>query len=77
MNTPYARVRSAIDLRGHRFPAGTVIKVWDTGDVVSIQPLILATPFHAALWYAFPRIHMKDIVFLNDIECALVDFGLL
>ncbi len=77
MKTQYARVRESIDLRGHVFPAGTLIKVWNAGSTTSIQPVVLPTRFHEAMWYAMPDRFLKKIVLLNDIECSLIDFGLL
>jgi len=77
MKTDYARVRSSISLRGHNFPAGTLIKVWDAGSVTSIQPVHLPSKKHEALWYSFPKIHFRNIVMLDRIECAMIDFGLL
>lgn len=77
MKTRYARIKNTIVLRGARFPAGTIIKVWEAGKVTSIQPLHLPTREHGVLWYAFPKIHWKHVVPLDEIECALIDFGLL
>ncbi len=76
INTKLAIVRSTINLRGHRFPAGTVVKVWDTGSVTSIQPAVLPSPLHEAMWYMFPEIHLKDLRLLEDHECQLVDYGI-
>lgn len=69
-------MRSTINLRGHKFPAGTMIKVWDTGQVTSIQPVLLPTPLHGAMWYAFPEIHKKNIRMLDDWENPCVELGL-
>lgn len=76
MTTKYAIVRSTINLRGHKFPAGTTIRVWDTGQVTSIQPAILPTALHEAMWYAFPDIHKKDIRMLEEHEDACVEYGI-
>lgn len=74
MKTRYARVRETIQLKGCKFPAGTLVNVWDTGNTTQIQP---AHASHNALWYALPVKFISKIVFLNDIECSLIDFGLL
>jgi hypothetical protein len=76
MTTKYAIVRSTINLRGHKFPAGTTIRVWDTGVVTSIQPLYLPTPYHEAMWYAFPEIHKKNIRMVDEWENSCVELGL-
>ena len=76
INTKLAIVRSTINLRGHRFPAGMIIKVWNTGRVISIQPAICQTVFQEAMWYMFPEIHLKNIRVLEQHECQLVDYGI-
>ena len=76
MTTKYAIVRSTINLRGHKFPAGTKIKVWDTGEVTSIQPVLLPTPLHEAMWYVFPDLHKKDIRILEEWENPCVEYGI-
>lgn len=76
INTKLAIVRSTINLRGHRFPAGTVVRVWETSSVTSIQPAVLPSPLHEAMWYMFPEIHLKDLRKLEDHECQLVDYGI-
>lgn len=70
----YARVNTTIVLRGHKFPAGTMIRVWGVGTVTSIQPI--ATNYRA-LWYALPAVHHKHLVPLDKVECDLVDYGIL
>ena len=76
MTTKYAIVRSTINLRGHKFPAGTMIKVWETGHATSIQPVLLPTPLHEAMWYAFPDLHRKNIRMLDPHEDTCVDLGI-
>jgi hypothetical protein len=76
MTTKYAIVRSTINLRGHKFPAGTTIKVWDTGDATSIQPVHLPSALHEAMWYAFPEIHKKNIRMVDEWENSCVELGL-
>lgn len=76
IKTKLAVVRSTINLRGHRFSPGTVVKVWETDSVISIQPTQLPTPYHAAMWYAFPEIHLKNLRALENHECQLVDYGI-
>lgn len=70
----YAKVNTTICLRGLSFPAGTLIRVWETGRVVSIQPL---STNHEALWYALPKIHLKHIVPLERYLCKAIDYGFL
>lgn len=77
MITQYARVRKSINLRGHVFPSGILIRVWNTGSTTQIQPVPLQSPLHHALWYAMPDRYLRNLVMLNDIECSLIDFGLL
>lgn len=77
MITQYARVRKTTNLRGYVFPAGVLIRVWNTGSTTQIQPLAPHTTLHHTIWYAMPYRYLKNIVLLNDIECSLIDFGLL
>jgi hypothetical protein len=70
----YARVNTTIVLRGHKFPAGTLIRVWETGRVTSVQPIATS---HHALWYALPQMHRRHIVPLDRVECDLFDYGIL
>jgi hypothetical protein len=76
MTMKYAIIRSTINLRGHKFPAGTPVKVWDTGQVTSIQPAILPTPLHEAMWYALPDIHKKNLRMVDEWENSCVELGL-
>jgi hypothetical protein len=76
MTMKYAIVRSTINLRGHKFPAGSTIKVWDTGQVTSIQPVHLPSALHEAMWYAFPEIHKKNIRMVDEWENSCVELGL-
>lgn len=69
----YARVNTTIVLRGHRFPSGTMIRVWKTSGVTSIQPISHEGP----LWYSLPDVHRKHIIPLEVFECDMVDFGIL
>lgn len=70
----YARVNTTIVLRGHKFPAGTLVRVWETSRVTSVQPI--STP-HRMLWYSLPAVHHRHIVSLDRIECDLIDYGIL
>ena len=76
MTMKYAIVRSTINLRGHKFPAGTIIKVWDTGQVTSIQPLYLPSHLHEAMWYSLPDIHKKNFRMVDEWENSCVELGL-
>lgn len=77
MESKYARVKATFDLRGHIFPAGTLVKVWDAGDIVSIQPTSVPTRFHKALWYILTKSHHTDLDYLSENEASLVDFDLI
>lgn len=77
MESKYARVKTTLDLRGHIFPQGTLVKVWDAGDIVSIQPTSVPTRFHKALWYILTKAHHTDLDYLNEKETSLLDFGLI
>jgi hypothetical protein len=74
LSMSYAKVNTTICLRGLSFPAGTIIKVWETGRVTSIQPL--STP-NEALWYALPKIHLRHIIPLERYMCKAIDYGIL
>jgi hypothetical protein len=77
MNIRYGKVNTNISLRGHRFSAGSIIKIWNTGSATSIQPLTLPTPYHEVLWYSVPDLHVKHINPLSETEEGLVLFGIL
>jgi|688.fasta_scaffold203452_6 hypothetical protein len=70
----YAKVNTTICLRGLIFPAGTLVRVWETGRVTSIQPV--ATN-HEVLWYSLPKIHLNHIIPLEKWWCKGIDYGLL
>jgi hypothetical protein len=53
-----------------------MIKVWDTGHATSIQPVLLPTPLHEAMWYSFPDLHRKNIRMLDPHEDTCVDLGI-
>jgi len=76
-NGTLARVNTTICLRGKKFPAGVIIRVWDIGGRVHIQPLHLPDKMHGVLWYTLPHIHENHIEELRSWECALVDLGFL
>jgi hypothetical protein len=65
MNTELAILRASLNLRGHRFKEGSMIKVWNTGQTIQIQPAVCKDKYHAALWYSMPHIHLRDLVFLE------------
>jgi hypothetical protein len=75
MDIKYGRVNTTVNLRGHKFPAGSIIKIWTAGSVTSIQPLILPTKYHGILWYSMPDIHLRHIDELESLECTLLDYG--
>jgi hypothetical protein len=75
MNVRYGKVNTNINLRGHRFSAGTYIRIWKAGETTSIQPIALPTQYHSALWYMMPKMHLRHIDDLDASECAAVDFG--
>lgn len=77
MNIRYGRVNTTINLRGHRFPAGTLIKIWKADTVTSIQPLPHITRYHEVLWYALPDIHLKHIEALKKYEAFAIGIGFL
>lgn len=70
----YAKVNTTICLRGLSFPAGTLIRVWETGRVTSIQPIMTN---QESLWYALPKIHHRHIVPLEKWWCKAIDYGIL
>jgi hypothetical protein len=74
MNVEYGMVNRLIKLRGQRFPPGTLIKLWHVGDVISIQPVVVPTEYHKALWYSMPTAYSKNITPLDDSECNGVRF---
>ena len=76
MKYEYAIVRSTINLRGHKFPAGSTIRVWDTGQVTSIQPVHLPSHLHEAMWYSLPDIHKKNFRMVDEWENSCVELGL-
>lgn len=76
MNTELAFVTRTIRLRGHRFPAGCIVRVWKTGKVISIQPFNLPTPSHSVLWYALPLIREKHLRPLTQTQCTLAEWEL-
>ena len=41
-----------------------MLKVWDTGHTVQIQPARCKDKFIEALWYSLPDIHIKHLNFL-------------
>ena len=75
MNIKYGRVNTTVNLRGHKFPAGSIIKIWTTGKVTSIQPLVVPTKYHEALWFLMPNMHLRHIDNLEAYECTLLDYG--
>jgi hypothetical protein len=77
MKIRYGRINTTVNLRGHRFPSGSIIRIWETKGAVSIQPLDLPTPYHSALWYIMPDIHLKHINKLNEFEQTAIDLGFL
>lgn len=70
----YGRVGTKITLRGLTFPAGTMIRIWETGRVTSIQPVSTSTP---QLWYSLPKLHYTHILPLENHLCDMIDFGIL
>lgn len=76
-DTILGRVTSTICLRGKKFPAGVIVRIWKVGETISIQPFHVSDPVHKVLWYSIPKIHFKHINILKDYECALVDLGFL
>jgi len=69
MNTKLAILKANLNLRGHRFKAGSAIKVWDTGNTIQIQPAVCKDKIHEALWYSMPEIHLRDLFFMGrDLE---------
>ena len=75
MNIKYGRVNATINLRGHKFTQGSIIKIWTAGRVTSIQPLTLPTPYHGILWYNMPDIHLRHIDELERFENTLIAYG--
>lgn len=64
MNTRIAILKTDVNLRGHQFRKGSMLKVWDTGHTVQIQPARCKDKFIEALWYSLPDIHIRHLNFL-------------
>lgn len=76
MKIRHARLSTKISLRGHSFDKGDLIKVWDAGNSIGIQPYH-CKPLHDALWYALPAIHHKHIQYVEHYEENLIDCGII
>lgn len=73
-NMSYGRINTKIILRGLTFPAGTMIRIWETGRTTSIQPISTSNP---QLWYSLPQLHRRHIRPLENHLCDMIDFGIL
>ena len=76
-NNRLARITSTICLRGKKFPAGVIVRVWTISGRVMIQPFHLSDDLHKVLWYTIPEIHLRHVELLKDWECGLIDLGFL
>jgi hypothetical protein len=75
MKTFLARVAKTISLRGHKFPAGMIVRVWRPSGTWQIQPYHLPSQLHEALWYSVPEIHAKNFQLLEEWEDNLAELG--
>jgi len=64
MNTRIAILKTDVNLRGHQFRKGSMLKVWDTGHTTQIQPAVCKNHIYEALWYSLPDIHVRHLDFL-------------
>jgi hypothetical protein len=76
MNTKTAILRANLNLRGHRFREGSMLKVWDTGNTIQIQPASCKDKYQEAMWYSLPHIHLRDLFFLDKPLEELYSIGL-
>jgi hypothetical protein len=61
MKTDYGILLEDIDVNGHEFKKDTILRVWGTDAVTSIQPFFLENKLFKAMWYMIEDEHGKSI----------------
>ena len=66
MRTNYGILERDIDVKGFEFKKNTILRIWDAGSVVSIQPFFLHDSRFKAMWYMLGDEHTDSIIKLDN-----------